>query len=71
MTDWDEHRKLIEAELARLKASLVDLEAGKVKHFEQLGIGPLREITRDLIAERRLAAASYEALLATIEKFAR
>jgi len=70
MTELAEQRKQFEAELAEMKASLANLEVGQAKHFEELPNGTFREITSDLIAERRRAVAGLEALLASIKKLA-
>lgn len=66
MNHIEEQRNQIEAELAALQASLAELESGKRRHFEKVGDGPFRDITSELIAERRRAVVSYSALLALL-----
>jgi len=64
----DEYRKRIEDDLAELRRYLAPLESGEMHLGERRPGEPWKDVTTERIAFHKVTLATYEAILAALEK---
>ena len=65
---WNDYRTRIEDDLAQTKRSLAPLESGHMHLGERKPGEPWKDITLDMIAMHKRTIATFEAILAALQR---